>query len=164
MKMTQRGGSTLSALVSAVLILGVLSWLLSDYLPASAEDLQAVVVLAGPSPAAKGALAALLKETPHPNRSELRDMRRRVNEVIVTEMARAITGDKTIEAPAERDAIRERQDVSRIAQLEVKSWGGMSNEERAHFLASKWLIALGVIGFMAGLLFALRAMQDAKRG
>lgn len=148
----QRGDSFVSFLVALALVVCSLYWLLSDYFPARAVDLQEVVALAGQNPAANVVLAASLKETPNPNRMELRRIRSHVNEVIVTEMARIVTGDKTIETPSERQANREREAVARTAALESKSFGEMSNEERAELVVSKWPIVLfGLVGISLAL-------------
>lgn len=160
----QRGAGALDLLVTLALMLGIIFWVFSDYLPAHAEDLQAVIVLAEPSPVAKSVLAASLKDTPNPNRNELRRLRNRVNEIIVTEMARTATGDETLETPSERDASRAMQRAARLAAIESKAWGEMSNEERAEFLVSKWPLLLGFLAFFGFGRFGWRAIGQAVRG
>jgi hypothetical protein len=164
MKSVQRGESTMSLLVSMAVIFGFLVWLLSDYMPADAEDLQAVISLAAPSPDAKSALATALKETPNPNRTELRHMRSRVNEIIVTETARVVTGDKTLETPSERNAANERLGAARLAAIESKAWSEMSGEERAAFLASKSYVVAAIFAFLGLTLFGWRTISQTERG
>lgn len=163
-KSVQKGQGSLSLLVSIVLVLCSLLWLLSDYLPAQADELKEVVSLAATSPEAKAAVVATLKQTPNPNRMELRHMRNRVNEIIVTDTARKVTGDTTLETPSERDASREREAVARLAAIESKPWSKMSNDERAEFLASKWSILLGAVLFVGFVLVSLRMFRQAERG
>ena len=164
----QRGASLLSFLLLVALLAVAFRWLLDDYLPASAEDLNAVVALADSSTAARTILVGALKETPNPNRGELRLLRSRMNEVIVTETARAVTGDKTIETPTERASARETQEASRIDQLAAKSWGEMSNEERAALAISRASLAVLVlaviVGFFLLTLWGWRVMRAAQTG
>lgn len=162
MKSVQRGEGTLSVVISIALITGYLSWVLSDFLPAQAEDLQKVVLTAAASPDANAVVVESLKETPNPNRIELRHMRSRVNEIIVTETARKVTGDKALETPSERNATLERQAEVRLSAIESKAWGEMSNDERADYLASKWWpIAVGAL-FLPVLVFGLHTMRRAE--
>jgi len=143
------------------LVLACLFWMLSDYAPASAEDLQAVISTATPSPEAKSILAVALKETPHPNRAQLSNMRKRVNEVLVTESVRSLTGDQTLESPSVRAATREKAEEDRLASIESKAWTEMSNEERAEFIARRW----GVLLFGLAVVFAgWRVVSRLKTG
>lgn len=162
MKTTQPCDSTL--LVSLALMFGGLLWLLSDYLPADATELQALVALATPNPDAKTALAESLRETPNPNRVELRRMRSRVNGILLTATARAVTGNKALETPSDRRARVEREQQARLAQLEAKPWSELSNDERALVAASKWPIAAYILGIVVVAAFGWRIVHRAQQG
>lgn len=134
MKSSQRGDFTLW--MSVVLMLGVGLWTVYDLLPAEAEEVQAVVLHAQSNAEAKAALAASFAEIPNPDRIDLRRMRRQVDEILVTQTARAVTGDRSLQTPSALAAIREKEDAARMTAIEAKTWRHMSDDERIAFLTS----------------------------
>jgi len=167
MRRHEQGSSTLSLLLSVMLVLGGLYWLLSDYLPADAEDLQSLVSLAAPSTEARNVLAASLKASPNPNRIALREMRRRVNDIVVTETARAVTGDKTLESAGERGARLKREEAARIARVQATPWGDLNGDDRAMVIGA-WVTNLAVLSvfglFIVGAsIFGYRQMFGGRR-
>ena len=98
MRISQRGSSSVQALLGTVFIFGFLYWIAWDYMPSKAEDLQKVVSLAESHPKAKEALADLLKETPAPNNNQLKRIRSSVNEIVLLETSKKVTGDPSLAA------------------------------------------------------------------
>lgn len=145
----QTGSSALSLLLSIGLVMGALLWLLSDYLPADATDVQAVVASAASSQEAKKVLAEALKETPNPNRAALNRMRGRVNEVLGTETARAVTGDKSIESPSEREVRGRQEEAEIVARLTRTPWREMILGQQVLFVGLWLANALPLIGLGA---------------
>lgn len=64
--------------------------------PADAQELQQIAASAAKSPDAKAAFVEYLLKNPSPNRLEAAEAKRLVNEVLVRDTARAVTGDPTI--------------------------------------------------------------------
>jgi len=141
MRSLQRFESSASLLLWNALVVASLFWLWSDYQQASAEDLQAVISMATPSPEATSLLAVALKETPRPDHAQLRDMRKRVNEALVAESMRSLTGDQTLESPSVRAAAGVKKEWDRFRE----AWAEASNEKRIEFVASHWGILLFVL-------------------
>jgi uncharacterized Zn finger protein len=155
---TNQSGSSAWDVLWVLSIIVWLGWIASDFLPADADSVQAVVSLAAKSPAAKAELVAALKETPNPDRSDLNKIRKRVNEIIVTETAREVTGDTTLKTPTEMDSQRDRALAAREAKLESTSWESMSNEEKVQYLSSKWAAVLGAMVAAIALFFGWRTI------
>ncbi|MDR2837752.1 MAG: hypothetical protein LBV49_04160 [Azonexus sp.] len=149
----QQGNGALSFLLWAFCLSLSVSFLISYYyLPAEPKDVQEIVSLAATSPEAKAVVVASLKKTPNPKNSELNDLRSRVNEVIVTETARTITGDKTLETPSAREVSRERQETARLASIKSKTWAEMNNGERGEVIVP---ILIGITGSMFAVMFVI---------
>ena len=146
-----------------LLILALWAWV-PDYLPADASDVQALGQKSSVDAEARQALVLALKETPNPNRGQLRQMEKRVNEVLVTAAARGVTGDKTLPTPAEAKAMQAKAEAVRESELEAKAWGEMSNEERAQFVVSKWQYVAFTVAMVLAVIFGLRTMSSAQRG
>jgi hypothetical protein len=138
--------SALSRLTLVVLVAAAcLLWWLSGA-PSKADKVQEVVSLAAKSPEAAAAVAESLKNNPNPSVVELHALRSHVNEILVTETARQVTGDKTIETPTERDAALKRQEVKRYEMLAAKPWAEMTFDEIAEYLLisilKNWMLFL----------------------
>ena len=69
--------------------------------PASPDDVKALVAKAEASPAAMAVLQEGLKNTPTPTRDELTDLREKVNERLMLETSRALTGDPSLRSSTE---------------------------------------------------------------
>lgn len=136
MKSAQQGNGAVRLLVTVALVVVVLLiwWGKS---PAEPQDLQIVISLAASNPEAKETLSASLKETPNPSRADLHRLRSRVNEILVNELSKEATGDKTLATPSAQKAIGEQQEAARMAALESKAWGEMNIGEQAEFLLNK---------------------------
>lgn len=152
---TQRGDSSLSLLLSLVLLFGCLYSVVSDYFPAQADDLQKVVSLASHSQEARAELAAALATTPSPNRKELRRIKYRINEIVVTETARSVTGDASIKSPAAMEASQKADFAARVAAIGAKGWGEMTVDEKYDFLYSKLPLIIPTLGILAAAFFGL---------
>lgn len=167
MKSEQRGSGTVSSLVLVALGIALLLMMVRDNSPAKPEDLQGVISLASINPEANAALAAALLETPNPSRADLDGMRDRVNEIVVTEIAKEVTGETTLQTPSVARATRELHQAQYLAALESKAWAEMSNQERIDFLGSKThvLVSLGLlIAFLWGTAFFLKVVKRNERG
>lgn len=149
---TQRGDSSLSLLLSLALLFGGLYFVVSDYFPAQADDLQEVVSLASHSPEARAELTAALATTPNPNRKELRRIQYLINEIVVTETARSVTGDASIKSPAAMEADQKADFAARVAAISAKGWGEMTVDEKYDFLYSKLPIIIPTLGILAAAL------------
>jgi len=136
MKSINGKGSWDTLIWLGTLIFALWAWA-PDYLPADASDVQALGQKSSVNAEARQGLVLALKETPNPNRGQLRQMEKRVTEALVTAAARDLTGDKTPPTPAEAKAIQARAEAVRESELEAKAWSEMSNEERAQFVVSK---------------------------
>lgn len=161
-KSSQRGDFILW--MSAVLMLVTVSWTVYDLLPADVEEVQAVVVRARANAEAKAALATAFAEIPNPDRIDLRRMRRQVDEILVTETARALTGDRSLQTPSALAVIREKDDAAQMAAIESKTWRHMSDDERIAFLTSAprlTLVAL-VLVVAGSAVFGWRAIFSAS--
>lgn len=141
MKANQKGGSALGLALYLALVLGTLFLWISDHLPADAADVQALVSIAASNAEARKGLAETLKATPNPNRLELRKMHRRINDVMVTEVARQATGDKTLKTPAERQA----EAAARRSHLQTKPWSELSSGERMDRVLDYVLNSAGLV-------------------
>ena len=119
MKRNHKGASAWDVLWVLSIIIWI-GWIASDYLPADAQSVQAVVSLSEKSPAAKAELASFLKVTPNPDRSDLAKITKQINEILVTETARQVTGDMTLKTPTELAAQQEVKQSAELASLNAK--------------------------------------------
>ena len=164
MKSTQRGQGVLRLLFAMVLIFGTIYVLQWDRMPAEPKDVQAVVALAEASPAAKAKVVAALEKTPNPDRSELRGLRSGVEEILVTEAARKLTGNMNLQTPTEAAALREKEETVRLAGIESKSWAEMSGDEQANYVVSKSVYVFVVLFFITMGSLILRALSRGSSG
>ena len=96
----QRGGIgwlVVWALAVTVLVLTILY----EQSPAPAEDVKALASLAATSPQATAILQEGLKQAPTPSRRELADLMSQVNERVVLEASRTLTGDQSLRPTSE---------------------------------------------------------------
>ncbi len=133
MRCHQRGEGLIDVVWLLVSIAGLM-WFASSWLPADAQDVQAVVTLAEKSPEAKADLAAALKAQPNPDRGDLAKMTERVNEILVTEQARVVTGNKDLKTPTQMKAEREAERKARAAVLDAKQWSSMSDDDKGEYI------------------------------
>lgn len=156
-KSCQQGVSTVDILLGVGFALCCL-FLLSSQLPARVDDVKEVAAIAESSTQAKLEFAASLQKTPNPNRSELRAMRSRVNEILVTETARAVTGNDALNTPSQIDAARKKEEAASAIALGSKGWSDMNIGERVQYLYNQTpTIVGGLVGVLliVGLLLAL---------
>ncbi len=145
------------------LVLIIVAWV-PDYLPAEATDLQALAKAAASNEEAKASLVDALKSNPNPNRGELRQMRRHVDELLLVAASREVTGDPTLPAPSEQKARDAKIEAERAAQIEAKPWDDMTEEERSLFVVSKLNYLLLTLFMTAVLWLGFRAFRGAYRG
>ena len=143
----ERGNSLCGTFLGIILIFGSLFWVLADYLPAESADVQSLVVLAAPSTDAKKMLVDFLKASPNPNRGELRQIKTRIDEILVTETARTVTGDPTLESLTEREARSTKEKKLELARLQATPWAQMTKDEQAVFFWDWFLGRLAIILF-----------------
>lgn len=158
MKSTQRGQGVLRLLFAIVLIFGTIYVLQSDCMPAEPKDVQAVAALAETSPAAKAAVVSALEKTPNPDRGELRRLRKRVDEILVTEASRKLTGNMGLHTPSEAAALRDKQEAALLARTESKSWNELTEDEQAAYVVDKSLWGLFFIIWLGLIPVMLRAV------
>lgn len=94
----QKGAGGVSLLV--LIIVAAFGWALYEAVPADAAQVQALVASAQQSPEARSVIAIALTQKPNPNKAELRTLELKVNEILVTEIARKEAGDPTIMLPS----------------------------------------------------------------
>jgi hypothetical protein len=143
----QRGEGTVVVMLSVAILAWSLLWLISDFFPAKAEDLQQVVVLAGVNAEAKAEITSTLNSTPNPSNMELRQLSKRVNEIIVTEIAKKTTGDYMLKTPSAKESEREKQAAIRLTAIESKSWTDLNLMEFAEVVADWWM-SKGLVLFL----------------
>lgn len=147
----------------AIVALAIWAWV-PDFLPADAGEVKSLAAVAAASNESREAFAAALKQTPNPTRAELRKMRTRVNELLVTETAREVTGDETLKAPADVQRDRSSAEAARQARLDAMAWREMSTEELALWVTSHWQHVLFALALGFGVMIAWRTLGAAQRG
>lgn len=115
------------------------------YSPAEANDLQEVITLASESSEAKATLAKSLKENPNPSRSDLKEIRNRINEILVTEKSRAVTGDYSLQTPTALAESKKMSSATEAAELESKTWNQMTTEEKITFAFRMLMKAVAIL-------------------
>jgi hypothetical protein len=153
---TSRLSLDLTLVLCSAWFVAALFWTLYDFLPADVNEVQAVVALAAPNAEAKAALAESLSKTPNPDRVDLRRMRRDVNEILVTETARTVTGDLSLQTPSALAAARARDYAERMAAIESRPWRQMSYAEQFAYVSSPQCLS--------GILFVLLVVGGAAFG
>lgn len=98
-----------------IILLAFLSFIFYGYLPANAEEVNNTVKLASSNTQAKAEVAKALRQTPNPTRFDLARIDTRVEEIIVTETARVVTGNKYLTTPTEQKILAERQEAEQQA-------------------------------------------------
>ena len=146
MKSLQRGGGAVRILVTLALLVGSLLLILPNWLPAQAEDLQTVIALAAPSAEAKAALSESLIKTPKPTVAQLGKMKSLVNEILVTETVRSVTGDGSLQTATVLAATQEADNKSRMMVIESKDWDQMSDIDRVIYILLFMPDALIILG------------------
>lgn len=153
------------------IFLAYLSYLFYGYSPASAEDVNKTVKLASSSVEAKNVVSKEFSVTPNPNNFELDRINTRVEEIIVTETARVVTGNRALIAPTEKKLIAEQkkseydaaQKIEReryVEELKSKSFVEMSFNE---FIAWVLYYTPSMILFMVSALLAVLITSRAYR-
>ena len=131
--------------LSIVAICLAAMWILFGYLPAEANDLQEVITLASGSSEAKGTLAKSLKENPNPSRSDLKGIRNRINEILVTEKSRAVTGDYSLQTPTALAESKKKSNASEASEPESKTWNQMTTDEKIAFAFRVLMKAVAIL-------------------
>ena len=108
-------------IVVLAIIFACVSYVLYGYSPASADAVNETVKLASSSIDAKSVLSKELRNTPNPNNFELGRINSRVEEIIVTETARVVTGDPALMTPAEQELIEKRREANYQAVQRIKT-------------------------------------------
>ena len=145
-------------ILAIVLISVTLFLLLADHQPAESKDVQQLVALAEASPAAKAVVVSALEKTPNPDRGELRSLRKRVDEILVTEASRRLTGKADLQTPSDAAALREKQEAALLARAESKSWNELTEDEQAAYVVDKSLWGVLFIIWLGLILVMLRAV------
>lgn len=150
-------------LLLGIVAFAIWAWM-PEFLPADAGDVKSLAAVAATTNESRAAFAAALKQTPNPSRAELRRMRTLVNDLLVTETAREVTGDATLKAPADVQQERASAEAARQAKLDAMAWREMSTEEQALWVASQWQHVLFALALVFGAMFAWRTLGAAQRG
>lgn len=115
-------GSISNALIAAVLLFSLVMWVYGAT-KSEPADVKSVIALASGSEAATLILKAGLKSTPTPTVLELSKLRGAIEEQLVLEQARQLTGDKSLRAAsvveAEKKAEGQAQEAKGQAQIEA---------------------------------------------
>lgn len=163
MRKKQRGqGAWETLLWIACVMLAIWAWA-PDFVPAEEADIQAVATAAQPNDEARRVLADMLKATPNPTRGELRKVRKKVNEILVTAKSREVTGDKTLQSPTQRAQEQAERAEARLVQIEAKALADMDSEELSIFIASKWNYFVFALAMIAVVWFGFRSFMSAQR-
>jgi hypothetical protein len=133
---------TITFLLGIFLFVGSLFWLLSDYRDAQAEDLQKVITTAADNVEANAVIAQALKASPNPNKIELRQLQKKVNEIIVTDLARKVTGDSTLKPPSANEANQSPKASDPLSAGKSKSWSELNSDERKNILIKAGIVLL----------------------
>ena len=113
----QRGGIGWLA-VWAIAVTFMVVTFAYEWSPAPAEDVMALVTKAATSPGATAIVQEGLQRTPTPSHGELADLRTRVNERLVLDTARALTGDQSLRPASEvKEEERRRREAETNAAL-----------------------------------------------
>ena len=140
-KHQQRGkvSGALLILVGDILILWV-SW---DLSPAPAADVKAVVEMVNEVPAARIKVQTFLANNPSPNNVELKNLKRDINDLVVLEEAKKITGNPDLksssEQQAETDAVMAAMQQSQRQEIAAKKSSELSMTE--------WIAYIGFYAF-----------------
>lgn len=160
MNTRQKGETSLTFIVSILLMIWGIYSIGSDLAPAKSEDVQALVATAESSQEAKAVLVEFMKKTPNPDVSDLRQIRKKIDNIINTETARKLTGDKSIETPnAREERIYNELEAARDA-VRKKSFSQMSIDEVMVYLFDvifrNWFMFIPGIFAVAGASIILR--------
>jgi hypothetical protein len=118
-----QGRAVVDFLMAPLLLITLLIWWYSAS-QATPEAVQAVVAQANASPAATAIVQAGLKATPTPTVSELNTIRHQVEERLVLETAKRVTGDQSLRASSEVHAEQENQAQARVGETLLNEWLG----------------------------------------
>jgi hypothetical protein len=109
-------GSAANVLLLAIVILALLTWGYTAS-PASPDAVQEVAKQAQASSAATSILKRSLAATPTPTVSQLSTIRREVEEQLVLDQAKAVTGNESLRAASSEKAERDKQAEEALAHL-----------------------------------------------
>jgi hypothetical protein len=90
----QRGFSNIGLLL--IIIIATVLWARWEWSPVDAEELKTVILLAESTPKTKATLVTFLKNTPNPDRWQLRSLSSEINEELVTQLTRLAIGVDTL--------------------------------------------------------------------
>lgn len=149
-----------------VMVVGLLSFILYGNLPADAGEVNKTVKLASTSTEARAAVAKALLRTPNPTRFELASIDDDVEGIIVTETARAATGDKSLLTPAEKKRIyaQKQSDLKKDFDYKVKiakskSLSEMTFEDYSVLYMSYQNLMIAIVGIVIVATGVLRAFS-----
>lgn len=146
----------------SIVVFALWAWA-PDFVPADAADIKALVERAQANDAAKNAVSSALNESPNPSKSEFRRMERTVDEVLVTTIAREVTGDQSLQTPSDARKAKEAAHNARENELASKKWSAMSGEEQARFLVGKWGYAAFAVVMLISLVAGAKAIFFAVK-
>ena len=139
---SQRG--SIAWVICAIGVAIFLSCLFYESTPAAPDDVSALAAATKADPAATAILQEGLKQSPTPTRKQLAELRGRVNEQLVLNASRTITGDAGLRSSAELEA-----EASRKSMAEADaSFAKIVDEDPwvPYALVAAALCAVGVFG------------------
>lgn len=136
--MTESFRSIVSSFIWCAVAIAVWEWVVApELITADAAEVHALVAKAAPSTEATAVVAEGLKRHPQPTQGDLERMRADVNDVVLTQTARRVTGDPSVPTKAEKERARAAENEARRQRFEALRWDQMSAAERLQLTADR---------------------------